>query len=233
MDDNLNYETHLLISSKKLIISVISNLDKKIYQEELILQNNSREPNFEKLDQFLNENIFKIEKKLKNFIKKTSVILDLDVFLTVEISIKKNNYGNFFNIKNLNHLLYEAKDCCKKTIDKQRIVHMVINNYQFDNKSYSYLPDNIKCNSYSLDIKFHCIPIELVENLEKVLKKYQISLSQVVNSQYVRNFLSNKQNDLFLMTKKVISGHNPNEVLFVDKIPKNKGFFEKFFNLFN
>ena len=233
MDDNLNYETHLLISSKKLIISVISNLDKKIYQEELILQNNSREPNFEKLDQFLNENIFKIEKKLKNFIKKTSVILDLDVFLTVEISIKKNNYGDFFNLKNLNHLLYEVKDYCKKTIDKKKIVHMMIENYQLDNKSYSYLPNNVKCSSYILDVKFYCIPTELVENLEKTLKKYQISLSQVVNSQYVKKFLSDEQNDIFLMSKKLISGHNPNEVLFVDKMPKNKGFFEKFFNLFN
>ena len=87
MDDNLNYETHLLISSKKLIISVISNLDKKIYQKELILKESSREPNLEKLDQFLNENIFQIEKKLKNFVKNTSIILDLNVFFPVEISI--------------------------------------------------------------------------------------------------------------------------------------------------
>ena len=45
--------------------------------------------------------------------------------------------------------------------------------------------------------------------------------------------LSDEQNDIFLMSKKLIIGHNPNEVLFVDKMPKNKGFFEKFFNLFN
>ena len=110
---------------------------------------------------------------------------------------------------------------------------MMIENYQLDNKSYSYLPNNVKCNSYILDVKFYCIQTELVKNLEKTLKKYQISLSQVVNSQYVKKFLSDEQNDIFLMSKKLISGHNPNEVLFVDKMPKNKGFFEKFFNLFN
>ena len=35
------------------------------------------------------------------------------------------------------------------------------------------------------------------------------------------------------MTKKIIDGHNKNEVKLVNKTPKNKGFFEKFFDLFS
>ncbi len=35
------------------------------------------------------------------------------------------------------------------------------------------------------------------------------------------------------MTKKIINGHNPNEVKLVNKTRENKGFFEKFFNFFN
>ena len=104
MVDNLDYETYLFISSKKLIISVNTDSNKKVYQNELILDNNKKELNFDKLDYFLNENIFEIEKKLKNFIKKTSVILDLDIFFPVEISIKRNNYENLVNLKILNHI---------------------------------------------------------------------------------------------------------------------------------
>ena len=35
------------------------------------------------------------------------------------------------------------------------------------------------------------------------------------------------------MTKKMVNGYNPNEVLLVNKTRKNEGFFEKFFNFFN
>ena len=35
------------------------------------------------------------------------------------------------------------------------------------------------------------------------------------------------------LAKKVIEGHNPNEVMLVKKVNENKGFFERFFNFFN
>ena len=41
------------------------------------------------------------------------------------------------------------------------------------------------------------------------------------------------EKDIFLMAKKIINGHNPNEVLLVNKTPKNKGFFEKIFHFFS
>jgi hypothetical protein len=47
--------------------------------------------------------------------------------------------------KNLNYLLNEAKDHCKKTIKKKKIIHMLIDNYQIDDKNYSFLPENLKC----------------------------------------------------------------------------------------
>ena len=75
---------------------------------------------------------------------------------------------------------------------------------------------------------------EIIKNLEEILNKYQISLSQIVDADYVREFLNNKDNEnIFLMTKKILSGYNPNEVLLVNKSNKNKGFFEKFFNFFS
>ena len=39
MDDILNYETYLLISAKKLVISVCSNSNKKIYYDESLINN--------------------------------------------------------------------------------------------------------------------------------------------------------------------------------------------------
>ena len=144
-----NYETYLLVSSKKLIISVDSDSKKRIYHEEVILESSFSLKNHEKLEVFLNQNIFRIEKKFQSFVEKITIILDLDVFFPVKISIKKDNNNNYLNFQSLKHLLYEAKDCCKKTIDKKRVIHMLIKNYNVNGKNYFTFPNNINCNNYS------------------------------------------------------------------------------------
>ena len=110
---------------------------------------------------------------------------------------------------------------------------MVINKYKVDNKDYSLLPYDIKCNNFSLEVNFSCISHEFIEDLEKILKKFQISINQIISANYIKNFIKNNDEDVFLMTKKIINGHNPNEVKLVNKTRENKGFFEKFFNFFN
>ena len=120
MNDNFNYETYVFISLNKLSISVKTELDEKIYYEELLIKENPSQGNFERLDTFLDQNILKIEKKIKNFIEKIIIILDLDVFFPLEISVKKNNLDNQITYKSLNYLLYEAKESCKETLDKKK-----------------------------------------------------------------------------------------------------------------
>lgn len=233
MDNNLDLITYLFISEKQIIIYVNSEANKKIYKKKLILENPSTEIDFDKLDYFLNDNIFKIEKISKAFVKKVFLILDSKNFFSMNISIKKNNYENTLNFKILNHLLYDLKDSCKETIEGKKIIHMIIENYLIDKKDYNFFPNNIKCNSFSLDVNFICLSNDLIKNIEKILKKYQISLQQIVNFNYLSRFLKKEDQDIFLMCKRVINGHNPNEVFLVDKISKKQGFFEKFFSLFS
>ena len=94
MENNFNFKTFLFIDSKKIIISVYSDINQKIYQEKLVFDSKMQDLSFDNLDLFLNKNIFKIEKKLKSFIKNVYVILDSNKFFTVEISLKKKNYEN-------------------------------------------------------------------------------------------------------------------------------------------
>ena len=233
MNEDLNFETYLFISPKKFIISVLTDSNKKIFEKKLIIDNDEKILIFDELDIFLNENIFELEKKLKYFVKKIIIIIDLDEFLPIEISIKKSNYENVINLSGLNHILNEVKDYCKESIGERRIVHMLINNYKIDNKDFSSLPLDIYCKSFSLDVNFLCISESLIKMIEIILKKYQISLSNILSAKYINEFLKNEKIDFFIMTKKIIEGHNPNEVLMVNKTNKNKGFFEKFFNFFN
>ena len=233
MDNNSTYEIYVLISSKKFVISVNSNLHKKIYKEDLYFDTDNKSINFEKLDYFLSENIFRIEKKLKNFINKVIVIIDLDIFFHVELSVNKKNYENYINLKSLNYLLHEARECSKMTMNNNKIIHMVIKNYQVDRSSYTMFPKDIKCKDFSLHVKFISISEQLVKDLEKIFKKYQISLTQIISGNYVNQFMLNDENDTLLMAEKIKNGYNPNEVILAAKTLKKQGFFEKFFNFFN
>ena len=233
MNNTLDYETYLLVGEEKLIISVRSNLNQKIYYEELHINKNLNYENFEEIDHFLNQNIFKIEKKFENFVEKIIIILDLDIFFPIEISVKKNNHNDYINSNTLNHLLNEAKEYCKKTINQKKIVHMLINNYQVDNKNYSLLPKNIMCQNYSLDLKLICLEENLFRDLELILKKYHISIKKVLSGEYINEFCLTDDVDIFAKAKKITDGFNQNEVVLVNKTEQNKGFFEKFFNFFS
>jgi len=234
MDDILNSGTYLFLSSEKFSITIYSDSDEKIYEKEHLFQHSvDFQEGLRQIDYFFDKNILGIEKKIKNFIKKTNIILELDVFFPVEISIKDINHDNFPNSKNLNYLSYEARDYCKKTIGERKICHMIIDNFQIDNKNYSFLPKHVKGKNFSLDLKFICISQDSIKSLEKILKKYQISIDQVTCKDYISSFFNNDNNDISLLAKKILDGHNPNEITISNKTNKNQGFFEKFFNFFN
>jgi len=234
VNNKIKFETFLLINPKKIIISVNTLPEfQNIYEKEFKLENTLDQIDFEKLDYFLSQNIFKIEKTLNDFIKRINVVIDQKQFFFLELSIKKNNYENFVNRESLNYLLNEAKENCKKTIDERKIIHMIIKNYYIDNIKHSSFAESNKSGSLSLDLSFICLSNSFIKILEKNLKKYQISIDKIVCEDYVKNFLTNNEKNIFYMTKKILDGYNSNEVLLVNKKQKNEGFFEKFFNFFN
>ena len=69
--------------------------------------------------------------------------------------------------------------------------------------------------------------------LEAILKKYHISLNRIFSANYVQQFFSPDDYNIFSISKKIIDGLNPNEVILLEKTDKNKGFFERFFNFFS
>ena len=233
MKDKYNFETYLFLSPKKIAISVHNkqNLE-NLYQNEIIVDNKI-DLDLVLVDKFLEQNVYQIEKVLNNFVENISLILNTNKFLTVRFSLKKSNYGNLITREKLSYLLSEAKVECKKTIGDRNIIHMLINNYLIDNKSYSSFPENLKCDYFSLDISFICLSKNHILNLENVLKKYQISVNNILNFDYVNSFLNESQNNLYRMSMQINDGYNENEVLIVPKKRKNRGFFERFFNFFN
>ena len=234
MTNKVDFQTYLYLNHNQFIIYVAEILtNEKIYSEKLTIEENSTELKFDKLDQFLDSNIFKIEKKLNNFIKDMYVILDSNEFHSIKLSIKKNNNGNLINSEALIHPLSDLKNLCQSNLQNEKVIHFLIEKYVIDNKFYTTLPENINCNIFSLDTEFICLSKNLIENIEKILKKYHISLNQILSASYVEKFKDNSDNSIFTTASRIVSGHNTNEVLMVGKIDKKQGFFERFFNFFN
>ena len=90
MSSETNFETYLLINKKKFILCVIHNKSfETIYSDEMLLTDNS-ELKFEMLNEFLEKNIFKVEKTLKNFVKDIDIILDNErIFFSQNVYKKK------------------------------------------------------------------------------------------------------------------------------------------------
>ena len=234
MSSDIQFETFLLVSNKKLSILVIRKFDlQKIYLEEIELSNNTNNIDFNGLNDFLDNNIFKIEKILKNFVKNIYLIIDFNNFFSVKISIKKDNFGNQLSFNSLSHTLNEAKDLCRNTLDKKKIIHLIIENYVIDEKHFLKLPKNLKCRNFSLDLKFICLSDHLFKSFEQILKRYQISLKSVASFSYIKKFIDKKNLDIYNLSKKIVQGSFENEVLIVTKNNKKQGFFERFFNLFS
>tara|TARA_B100001057_G_scaffold328422_1_gene328791 strand:- start:4129 stop:4833 length:705 start_codon:yes stop_codon:yes gene_type:complete len=234
MENNFDIQTYLYLDSKKLSISVYDDLFNQIYTEDFLFDEKLKNFSLDDLDFFLNKNIFKIEKNLNNFVKKIIVIIKTDEFFKIDISVKKNSYEDSNSNTSLKYLLNEAKDCCKKTVEEKKILHMIIESYKLDNQHFSYLPKNKNTKNFSIDIKFICLSLHIIKNLENILKKYQISLGQILCANYILDFFeSTNDRDIFKMAKKMMDGYNPNEVLLTLKTNKKQGFFEKFFNFFS
>ena len=234
MNEELKFETYLFIDSKKLVICVIEKKTFKIlFKEEKLLDDHNEDSNLKKLDNFLAKNILKIEKILKNFVKDVYIILDDKEFLPIEISIKKDHNGNSISQENLINPLNVLKNLCQFSFKDKKIIHMLIENYQIDGKDYSFLPENLKCNNFSLDIKFICLSKNLIEHYESVLKRYHILVNQILNAEYIEQFQDQQNPNIYSTASRIISGFNNNEISLVNKTLKSKGFFEKFFDFFN
>ena len=234
MTNKVDFQTYLYLNHNQFIIYVAEILtNEKIYSEKLEIEENSTELKFSKLKEFLDVNIFKTEKKLNNFIKDVYVILDSKEFHSIKLSIQKDNNGNPINSETLIHPLNDLKNLCQSNLQNKKIIHFLVEKYLIDNKFYTTLPENVNCNIFSLDTEFICLSKNLIENIEKTLKKYHISLIQILSASYVEKFKDNTDNTIFTTASRIISGQNSNEVLMVDKMNKKQGFFERFFNFFN
>ena len=232
MNEILEFETYLSISQNKFGIYLFDTKNRNnLYAKEITFEKTDF-INHSHLKQFLDDNIFRIEKLVGKFIENIFIIIDNENILNTQIGIKQKNYQPSKSKVYLQSSITNAKDLFKENYPDEKIMHIIIKNYLIDGKNYSYLQDNLECEQLNLEIQFKSIPNEIIYNLNKVLKNYQINITKYVDGNYVKNFFNNDK-EISKMTFDILNGCNENEVIVVQKNKRKLGFFEKFFNLFD
>ena len=233
MNNNTENITFLFLNFKKFIIVVLDEKDKVIYKKETSIENSNNNIELKIFSEFLNQNIFKIEKELNEFIKIIHIIIDHEDIYTVNLSIKNKIDNNLLTTSTINNLLLEANNCCKETLINTEVIHFRIDQFLIDNNNYKTLPNKQTCKDLSIDLSLICISKNVLKDLEKILGKFQISLGKTFCYKYLNSFSETKNINFYEIARKAMHGLDENDVILMRKTTKNHKFFEKFFNFFN
>ena len=232
MNEILEFETYLSISRIKFGIYLFDTKNRNnLYFKEITFKNTNF-INYSHLKQFLDDNVFRIEKLIGKFIENIYIIIDDENILNIQIGIKQKNYQPSKSKVYLQSSITSAKDLFKENYPDEKIMHIIINNYLIDGKNHCYLQENLEYDQLNLVIQFKSISNENTYNLNKLLQNYQINIIKFLDGNYIKNFF-NKDIEVSKMAFDILNGCNVNEVIVVQKNNKKLGFFEKFFQLFS
>ena len=234
MIEEPDFESFLYISENQYTIFVDDKKNSKnLYKQEFKIDDKINPDDLSYLPKFLDENIYRIEKLVGNFIKDITLIIENDKILNTDIGIKKKDTEQLQNQDNIKNYLIEVKDSFKENYQDQVIMHMLINDS--DENSIKNLSHDSYINEgyLYLSVKFISISNNLTSVFEKLLEKHQIQVNQYMSGEYIQSFFGSDISELSIMASKLKNGLNKNEITLVSKNTENKGFFEKFFQLFS
>ena len=231
MTQVIDFETFLFISKNKYQIFVYDkdNL-KNIYNEEINFNDGVELDN---LSNFLDKNIYKIEKTINNFIRNIILIIEDDKVLELSISIKKKYYEKHIDQKYLENSLVELKEVFQENYQDQIIMHMIIVNNVKNESNFQLNNINNNYDCLFLEVNFISIPNNLTFYFDKLLENHQIKIRRYMSGNYIKSYFDEDETDFSMMANKLNNGLNINEVQLVSKSIENRGFFEKFFQLFS
>ena len=231
MDNMINF--FLLLRPNHFAIYAVDENHKILINEELYLNDKDFLFNPNKMNKFLDENIFKIEKQFDLYIENINLIIDHKNFITINLSsIKDFEFLSNRADISLNDLS-NIKDSVLKNNTNYELIHMIINRFIINKKdSVTELNENNQKNIF-LEIGMICLKKNTINIYKEILSNYQISIKNIFCFDYVNSFKTIEMNNISVIAYKLMNGLNSNEITFSKKVPKKIGFFEKFFKFFS
>ena len=232
-----SFDIYLEFNYSKLNLAAFNKLNSQIeyYKEQSYKPyiNSDQELNFTELQKLVEKNIIEMEKSIDEFVKDIYLIIETPQTMSIQLSVIKNNEGKNITKQDALYLIQDAKQQILKSHLDIRILHIIVENYIFDDVEYKFLPLDKNCKKFSIDVKFVCFPKNLLKNFEKLFLKQQIFINQFICLNYVKTFNSkDNEKNICELSKDIVKGVNKQEVVSIPKIIKKTGFFEKLFHFF-
>ena len=233
MNNKIEIQYFFLIKKKKISFIAFDPVKGPILTNEVFIEDFSIDNVYYLLENFLEKNILKIEKDLKNFIKNIYIIFENDNFFIARTSIRHDFEKNIFTHGLINEALIDIRNHFYKYSPGYEIVHMIIDRYVINGDTHKDLPQNIDSDNIVIQANFICLDHQIIKKFKKIFSKYQISINKILSYDYLKNLDTKKSENIAKVANDNINGYHLNEVFMVRKKSKNQGFFEKFFNFFN
>ena len=231
-----NFDIYLDLCPTKLSIAAFKKFSdhSTFFKEYNCVTNlNKDQLNFENAEKTIEKNIFEIEKKTGEFLNDIYLMVETPESISINLSLIKDNEGKKIEKKNVQYLVQDAKQQILRSHHSKKIIHIIISNYVIDSIAYDYLPLDINCNKFSIDIKFICFPKNLVKKLEELFNNHQIFINKIICTNYAKLFTKNKScANVCESGLKLVQGINKQEVVIVPRKLEKKGFFERLFHFF-
>ena len=221
------FDVYFSLNQEKLSTGVFKKLDDSLaFFNEESLKINSLEKSIEK-------NIKEVEKKIDAFVNSIFLMIDTDEKISIYISLMKKLDNKKIQIKDIHHLVQDAKQQIVRAHNDKIIAHIIVNKYNIDGLDYTSVPSDISCDKISIDVEFICFPRNLIKKIELLFNNFQISIDKIICSNYAKSFVNDKdESNICQLGYNLNKQFNKQEVVIVPKKVEKKGFFEKLFHLF-
>jgi len=215
-----NFDIYLDLGASKIRVTVF---EKHENNQIFFLENNCLTPlktsqlNLSAADKALEKIILKVEEKTGEYLNNINLMLDSPDALSISLSVSKKNEKKFLLKDDIEYLVQGAKQQILSSYQNINIIHIVITNYKVNNIDYDSLPSNIECNKFSIDIIFICFPKKIIENLEKLFSKHQVSIDHFICTSYAKSFTYKEHFNEFSQIAFLDIGYEKTSIIFYEK----------------
>ena len=154
---------------------------------------NIEDINLHDFEKKIKELIQTTEKQINYHIKDLNVMLDLSNFSSIDVSLKKNYEGKNISLVDIQILLQESRQMFQENNKNNKIIHMIVKKFIFDEKVFLEIPENnLKCNNLTLEIKFICYPNNILDKIQNIFNYNDVVINNFSCSTYVKSLNYNK-----------------------------------------
>ena len=154
---------------------------------------NIEDINLHDFEKKIKELIQTTEKQINYHIKDLNVMLDLSNFSSIDVSLKKNYEGKNISLEDIQILLQESRQMFQENNKNNKIIHMIVKKFIFDEKVFLEIPENnLKCNNLTLEIKFICYPNNILDKIQSIFNYNDVVINNFSCSTYVKSLNYNK-----------------------------------------